>query len=780
MVKKIFSYLFVFMLVFTACICKVSAAEEEKEEYQDVVLAGRQVTYNYVGGPVKMPVTYVSDESEMRGAWVATVWNNDMEKQKGVSEAAIEEYKKAYLAILDTLEKYNMNTIFFQIRPTNDAFYESEYNDWSQFLVNAGVNPGWNPMEWMIEVTHERDMYFQCWMNAFRVTHTELFDKDAIYYSDQELIDKKAEAIANLSANNFAKKHPELVVMGDEDSKLILNPAELEVQQHILNTIEEIITKYDVDGCHFDDYFYLSARSADGINPQTSNLCFAGGTAYKENLTGVNTMNDLGTYRDYQSNPEKYDLPEGLALGEFRRQSLNNLMKNIRLLVDSVNEKYDKEVEFGSKPTAVWASNKSYCNDSSSTAEGGSNTHCGAYNSNFALFADTKYWVEQGYVDWIAPQVYYGFQSSESPYADIVKWWAGVVDKTNETRRANGQKEIKMYVAHGIYKYHDNGGNDYTDPKEMEYQLRYNQNFDCIKGSAIYAYTDLVVFKNNAHQQGVGNHFYLLWNNNPALPLPKKDVDFTNLKMGDITIKETSDVRYLEVSFNAVENASMYQIYRVPKDVDFELNNTKYRVAIIKGYDNEVIKTQIRYSDNFKYYIQAVSDNYYPSSEYIQLDFSNVLYNNAPKPVEITIDKNELFKNEVLNLTVPYAEDVEGDELTYTFSVSLNGIDGQFSYSLDNIQYNENNITAEFKNFGVNSTECIIKLVISDGLDETVVYSEKITLSKQASEKPEEKPEEKPNDSKPGGGMSCNFGTYAGFALIPAMLGIFVIKKKER
>ena len=142
-------------------------------------------------------------------------------------------------------------------------------------------------------------------MNAFRVTVEEQLEKDAINYTDEQLIAAKSAAIARLADNNFAKKHPELVVMGDYDSKLILNPAELAVQQHIIDTIEEIITNYDVDGFHFDDYFYLSGRSADGINPQKSNLCFAGGTAYKENLTGVNTMNDLGTYRDYLANPAK-------------------------------------------------------------------------------------------------------------------------------------------------------------------------------------------------------------------------------------------------------------------------------------------------------------------------------------------------------------------------------------------------------------------------------------------------------------------------------------------
>ena len=190
-----------------------------------------------------------------------------------------------------------MNTIFFQVRPNNDAFYESEYNDWSEFLVGRGVNPGWDPLKWMIEVTHERDMYFQCWMNAFRVTVQEQFpDNDAIAYSDDVLIAKKAEAIGNLSAKNFAKQHPEYVLMGDYDSKLILNPAEPAVHEHLLNTIGELITKYDVDGFHFDDYFYPDDKNYKGLNAEYKKYTFS-------------TEPDVDM-KDYNENVHKYNKDE--------------------------------------------------------------------------------------------------------------------------------------------------------------------------------------------------------------------------------------------------------------------------------------------------------------------------------------------------------------------------------------------------------------------------------------------------------------------------------------
>ena len=117
MKKILAAFIITFSLLLTLGFKGTSAVALE-----EVVINGSKVYYNYTGNTVKVPVEYVVDSSEMRGAWVATVWNNDVPKQKGTTEAAIEEYKAFYLDILDTLESYNMNTIFFQVRPNNDAF----------------------------------------------------------------------------------------------------------------------------------------------------------------------------------------------------------------------------------------------------------------------------------------------------------------------------------------------------------------------------------------------------------------------------------------------------------------------------------------------------------------------------------------------------------------------------------------------------------------------------------------------------------------------------------
>ena len=113
---------------------------------------------------------YENVDTECRAVWVCTVGNMDVKKQEGTSEVAIQAWKDQYLAILDNAQAHNLNTIIFQIRPCNDAFYPSKYNPWSEYLVSYGKDPGWDPLEWMLEVTHERGMEYHAWMNPYRVT----------------------------------------------------------------------------------------------------------------------------------------------------------------------------------------------------------------------------------------------------------------------------------------------------------------------------------------------------------------------------------------------------------------------------------------------------------------------------------------------------------------------------------------------------------------------------------------------------------------------------------
>ena len=400
---------------------------------------------------------YDNAYAEMRGVWVATVYNIAISKQNGLNEKAITDYKNEFLTILDRMEEFGMNTIFFQVRPSNDAFYESELNPWSQFLVGSGVHPGWDPLEWMIDETHKRGFSFMCWMNAFRVTtETYVTNGSALSLPVSELVQMKHDALANLAEGNFAKEHPEYVIAGSYDEKLILNPSEPAVQKFIVDTIMEIVENYDVDGLHFDDYFYLNGTTSSDLE----NTNFVGKGAYTQ--SGIDIMNDWPNYYAYLDDPQNYGkdvfgengiygMEPGLNLGDFRRENINIMMRNIRKAIDAYNERTGKCVEFGSKPAAVWRSNSEYCTAGSTRcSENGSNTAEYAYSTYSDLYADSLKWVEEGLVDWVAPQVYYAFEDLYAPYADVVDWWAEQVTRVNAIRQEEGKKDIRLYIAHGI------------------------------------------------------------------------------------------------------------------------------------------------------------------------------------------------------------------------------------------------------------------------------------------------------------------------------------------
>ena len=732
--KKIVKILsaFIFMLCILALFSNpVVLAEDEDEEYITL-------DYYYHDGKTKVeiPKKYQTKDAEMRGAWVATVFNMDFKKQNGTSEAAIEGYKKQYLTLLDTLESYNINTVFFQVRPTNDAFYKSEINPWSQFLVGAGIDPGWDPLEWMVEQTHNRGMEFQCWMNAFRVTQSSILGKDetAKRYSYTELVGRKKAAISTLADGNYAKLHPEAVVMGSEDCKLILNPGDLGVQKHIVDTLKEIVENYDVDGLHFDDYFYLSG----GTHSEHSNTNFAGGETYNKDLTGENTLNDLPTYEDYKKNPEKYDMPKGLSLGNFRRESINNLMKNIRIMIDEHNAKYGKHVEYGSKPAAVWQSNSEVCKDiygnvsENASPEGSFNT-CHAYASNWSLFADTKKWVEEGWVDWIAPQVYYDFENNEVPYADIVTWWADVVDKVNEGRTAKGQKPIKMYVAHGIYLY-DGSNERYKKAEEISWQLKFNQKFDCIKGSALYDYTTLV--KQNKGNTKTGMLLLKSIWKNPVFSLPRGENNIGDAQITNTKLIERKDGS-IKIGFDKIENAKGYALYKVEKGapVSFDVEN---RIDIFYesyGEGGYVVFNMPEYDANYDYYIRAVSTLNHLSTKATKVT-GEITPNSAPAKVDVVFNdgKDAQLYSKVTGF-IPYSSDSDLDKITYDIKVSITGIDGRY-YNFDRVNYLEDGISVEWETY-LAGEDCVIKVEITDGDETTICYSNSIKITEGNKDEPE-------------------------------------------
>jgi len=170
---------------------------------------------------------------EFRAVWVATVNNIDWPSKPGLTS---EEQRKEAIAILDLHVKNGMNAIIMQIRPASDAFYPSELEPWSKYLTGSpgkAPSPFYDPLKFLIEECHKRNMEFHAWLNPFRVSQNS---------NDP------------LASNHIAFKHPGWIV--NYGGKLYFDPGMPQARDFVIQVVTDIVARYDLDAIHFDDYFY--------------------------------------------------------------------------------------------------------------------------------------------------------------------------------------------------------------------------------------------------------------------------------------------------------------------------------------------------------------------------------------------------------------------------------------------------------------------------------------------------------------------------------------------
>lgn len=309
--------------------------------------------------------------AEFRGVWIASVYNIDWPKTLDNPQAQ----KQEFIEILDKLKSLNINAIFVQIRPSSDALYKSCINPWSKYLTGKqGKYPGYDPLQFMIEETHKRNIQFHAWINPYRITTQET-------------------DLKNLSPNNPARINPNWVL--EFENSLFYNPENSEVIEYIATTVYEIIKKYNVDGIHFDDYFY----------------------------------------------PYNYPLPEGEdkdgEVANNRREAVNNLIRFVYNVIKSTKP----SVQFGVSPFGVWK------NKSSDPLGSDSNN----LESYYDIYMDTLTWIKEEIVDYIAPQIYWSTDNKNSNYEDMVSWWNNAVENSN-VRLYIGQNISNPDIANEIAK----------------------------------------------------------------------------------------------------------------------------------------------------------------------------------------------------------------------------------------------------------------------------------------------------------------------------------------
>ncbi len=263
-------------------------------------------------------------------------------------ECTEESFCENFEEMLDTAERFSVNAVFVHVRPFADSLYPSDYEPWSHILTGVqGQDPGFDPLAYMVDATHRRKIQFHAWINPLRISTGKtpaILSEDSFYLRNRE-------------------DHPAYFI--EFDSGVYYNPASAEIRERIAESAAEIAEKYEVDGIHFDDYFYPT--DDEGIDSDQY-------AAYVESTV------------------------EPLPLHEWRTANINALITTVYHQIKQANE----SVAFGISPQ-------------------------GNLRNNEKINADVFTWCTQsGYIDYICPQLYYSLENPALPFGTALEEWNAI------------------------------------------------------------------------------------------------------------------------------------------------------------------------------------------------------------------------------------------------------------------------------------------------------------------------------------------------------------------
>ena len=369
-------------------------------------------------------------ETEFRGFWIATINHIDWPQPNHFNP---QHQQKEFLRILDFYESLNFNAVFVQIRPAGDAFYESKLAPWSRFLTGEeGGKMNWDedPLRFMIKEAHKRNMEFHAWFNPFRAT------------SNLDL--------ASLHAKHVYYDHPDWLVRYGK--RYHLDPGKPEVREYVVKVVQEVVEKYNIDGVHFDDYFYPYPETGMDFDDRKTFIRW-----------GIKHFNNRE---------------------DWRRANIDSLVYAVHNMIETTKP----WLKFGISPFGVWQ-NKADDPRGSETSADHSNYH--------DLFADPLVWIENHWVDYLAPQLYWSHYHEKASYKTLALWW-------------NAQaQDVPIYTGHALYKVGNNEDQVWQDLNEIPRQLALNKSLENIQGSIFFSAKSLQQFPRLAEK--LSESFFQAW-----------------------------------------------------------------------------------------------------------------------------------------------------------------------------------------------------------------------------------------------------------------------------
>jgi uncharacterized lipoprotein YddW (UPF0748 family) len=495
---------------------------------------------------------------ELRGAWIATFANIDWPSRTQTPA----QQRSALITILDHHKVTGINAIYFQVRSQCDAMYQSSIEPWSADLTGVqgrAPAPIWDPMQFAIDECHKRGMEFHAWINPYRAVSA-------------------AGNLPGFAASHVAKQHPEWLL--NNGTTITLDPGLGAVRDYIISVITDIVKRYDVDGIHFDDYFYPPGTFND-------NASFAA---------------DPRGFTDKAS---------------WRRDNVNLLIQRVyQTVIDT-----KPWVKFGVSPSGIY---RNSTNPAIGTATSGSEH----YN---AVFADSKKWLEQGWVDYIEPQVYWYIGQPGANYAVIVPWW---------NNNANGRH---IYIGMAGYKVNDaaQGAPWANNPSMIPNEMRLNRSLPNISGQSIYNTSSLRAANKLGFRDSLRLFFYQKPSLQPLMPWrdnqpPASASNLSAVRWADdsVVLKWTVP----EAASNELDKVKRFAVYR-SEDPVIDINDANNLFAITVNDTSGFADKTITADKNYYYTITAL-DHFHNESP-----VSNIVADVPPTiacPVdqEITVDAN--------------------------------------------------------------------------------------------------------------------------------------------
>ena len=295
-------------------------------------------------------------DREFRGVWIATVANIDWPSELGLTTA---QQQDELTAMLDEVAAMNLNAAVFQVRTTADALYDSPFEPWSAYLTGTqgqAPEPYYDPLAFAIEEAHRRGIELHAWINPLRASHPSYegeLDPSHVSFT-------KPAAVPRYGTMKW------------------MDPGHPETLRHTLRVVEDLVSRYDLDGLHIDDYFYPYPQNEDGQKLE---------------------FPDAETYAAYQEAGGRLDR------SDWRRENVNTMVRQMHRTIKNTKP----HVKFGISPFGIWR-----------PAEP---AYVKGMDQYEAIYADARLWLKKGWCDYFTPQLYWTIENPDQSFLGLLQWW---------------------------------------------------------------------------------------------------------------------------------------------------------------------------------------------------------------------------------------------------------------------------------------------------------------------------------------------------------------------